>query len=70
MLSVQLTPDFEVLSKQYSEHVHDYWCFNKFEEGWSYGEVFNDAQKAHPLLKPYQSLSRKVCCFFIICLLH
>ena len=31
----------------------------KFEDGWSYGDAYNDSTKIHPLLKPYQNLSRK-----------
>ena len=51
--------NFEEIAKTYSEHVHDYWCFNKFDQGWSYGDIYNDACKTHPMLKPYNQLGRK-----------
>lgn len=56
---IKLTKEYEEIVKIYSEHVHDYWCYNKFEQGWSYGEIYNDANMAHPMLKPYDQLSRK-----------
>jgi hypothetical protein len=33
---------------------------NKFENGWSYGELYDDASKTHPILKSYSSLPKKV----------
>ena len=31
----------------------------QFEQGWSYGEIYNDASMIHPLLKPFDQLPRK-----------
>ena len=55
-----LTPDYEEIIRTYSEHVHDYWCYNKFEQGWSYGDTYSDSTKVHPLLRAYPNLPRKV----------
>lgn len=60
-----MTPDFEEIIKTYSEHVHDFWSYNKFDQGWSIGDSYNDSIRIHPLIKPYQSLSRKVKLFEI-----
>lgn len=54
-----LTSDFEEIVKFYSEHVHDFWSYNKFDQGWSYGQTYSDSEKLHPSLKQYQNLSRK-----------
>ena len=55
-----LTGDYDDIIRNYSEHVHDFWCYVKFDQGWSFGELYDDGNKIHPLLKPYTSLNKKV----------
>jgi len=58
-VNVTLGHEYEEIAKSYSEHVHDYWCLTKFDQGWSYGDTYSDATKVHPMLKPYKQLGRK-----------
>jgi hypothetical protein len=42
--SVALPTDFEEIIKSFSEHVHDYWCFNKVRI------LFKNLEKKKPVL--------------------
>lgn len=59
-LSIVLNNDLNSIVQKFSEHYHDAWANRKLENGWTYGEQFNDVNKAHPRLKPYMMLSEYV----------
>ncbi|GGM37077.1 RyR domain-containing protein [Dactylosporangium sucinum] len=46
-------PKFETLAEQ--EHIR--WMDERIRQGWTYGEVRDDATKRHPSLVPWQSLA-------------
>jgi hypothetical protein len=58
-LSIPLTSEFDEIIRNYAEHVHDYSSYTRIENGWSFGEVYDDASKKHPIIKPYSNLSKK-----------
>jgi ryanodine receptor 2 len=45
------------LTEKIAENVHENWAKGRLEEGWSYGEKRDDAQKKTPCLVPYAELS-------------
>uniref|UniRef100_A0A182UXB4 Ryanodine receptor 3, brain n=1 Tax=Anopheles merus TaxID=30066 RepID=A0A182UXB4_ANOME len=55
--AVQLTNDLNQIVQKFSEHYHDAWASRKLENGWTYGDQWSDANKTHPRLKPYNTLS-------------
>ncbi|XP_075211293.1 ryanodine receptor [Lycorma delicatula] len=55
--SVQLDNDLNSIVQKFSEHYHDAWASRKLENSWVYGEQWNDQQKSHPRLKPYNMLN-------------
>lgn len=60
LFSIVLDNDLNSIVQKFSEHYHDAWANRKLENGWVYGEQFNDINKAHPRLKPYMMLSEYV----------
>jgi len=60
IFSIVLDNDLNSIIQKFSEHYHDAWANRKIENGWTYGEQFNDVNKAHPRLKPYIMLSEYV----------
>ncbi len=44
------------LSEQIAENVHEVWAQGRIREGWTYGEVRDDAKKETPCLVPYDQL--------------
>ncbi len=44
------------LAEQLSKNVHEVWAKSRMDEGWTYGEVRDDARKHHPCLVPYEEL--------------
>ena len=40
------------------DYIHVHITF-QFEQGWSVGELYDDGNKVHPLLKPYANLNKK-----------
>ncbi|XP_063061461.1 ryanodine receptor 1b isoform X2 [Engraulis encrasicolus] len=44
---------------KYAEHTHDKWAFEKVQNNWTYGELFDDVAKTHPMLRPYKTFSEK-----------
>ncbi|XP_061823093.1 ryanodine receptor 2 isoform X9 [Nerophis lumbriciformis] len=44
---------------RYAEHNHEKWCFEKFSNGWSYGEDICETSRSHILLKPFKVLAEK-----------
>lgn len=53
---VQLPKEFENLAEQMARNVHEVWSAGRMADGWTYGEVRDDARKTHPCLVPYEQL--------------
>ena len=44
------------LTEMIAAQVHDIWAQGRIKEGWTYGEVRDDAKKTTPCLVPYDEL--------------
>lgn len=44
------------LTEKIAENVHEVWAQGRVAEGWTYGDVRDDAQKKTPCLVPYDAL--------------
>ena len=44
------------LVEEMAKNVHDVWAKTRMEQGWTYGEMRNDAMKHHPCLVEYEEL--------------
>ena len=53
---IQLSDDLMTLVEQMAKNDHEVWAQSHTEQGWTYGEVRNDALKQHPCLMPYEEL--------------
>jgi hypothetical protein len=53
---VILSSDLLELTEKIAENVHDVWAAVRIKEGWSYGEVRDDAKKETPCLVAYNEL--------------
>ena len=53
---VILSDDLLELTEKIAENVHDVWAAGRIKEGWSYGEVRDDAKKETPCLVAYDEL--------------
>lgn len=56
---VNLNQSLESATNKFGEHYHDCWAMKKIEEGWLYGNNYDDDRKSHPSLKPYHLLDDK-----------
>lgn len=54
--NVTLSNEIMELAEKMAENVHDVWAKQRIEQGWTYGEKRNDAEKKHPCLVPYNEL--------------
>lgn len=54
--NVVLPEELNDLIEKMSENVHDEWAKTRIEQGWTYGEKRDDANKKHPCLIPYNEL--------------
>ncbi|CAL8316169.1 unnamed protein product [Boreogadus saida] len=57
--NISLPEKLDYIANKYAEHSHDKWCSEKVSAGWALGDSVDEQAKAHPLLKPYKSLSEK-----------
>lgn len=55
--NIHLSNDLLELTEKIAENVHEVWSEGRIKEGWSYGDVRNDAKKETPCLVPYNELS-------------
>ena len=55
---MKLTTD-KNLAEALAEHVHDTWMQGRLADGWTLGEVRDDAKRTHPCLIPYEELSEE-----------
>ncbi len=54
--NITLPNDLLELTEKIAENVHDTWAIGRIEQGWTYGEVRDDAKKTTPCLVEYSSL--------------
>lgn len=54
---VSLPNDLQELLELLSYNTHEVWAQQRIQDGWTYGEVRDDAHKLHPCLIPYEALS-------------
>lgn len=55
--AVQLDDELLELTEKIAENVHEVWAAGRLADGWTYGEVRDDAKKTTPCLVPYAELS-------------
>lgn len=53
---VVLSADLTELTERIAENVHEVWAQGRIREGWTYGQVRDDANKQTPCLVPYDML--------------
>ena len=56
---VALPKDLNALAEDIAKNVHEVWSEGRMKDGWTYGEVRNDAERKHPCLEPYEELSEE-----------
>ena len=54
--NVVLPEELQALTEKLAENVHDIWALGRIGDGWKYGPVRDDINKAHPCLVPYNEL--------------
>lgn len=53
---IELPEDLLELQEVIAKNVHEVWAQGRVREGWTFGEVRDDAAKKTPLLVPYEEL--------------
>ena len=54
---VVLPKELNALAEEIAKNVHEVWSVGRMKDGWTYGEVRDDAKKYHPCLVPYEDLT-------------
>ena len=55
-----MTPTInKTLAEALAKHVHNTWMQGRLADGWTLGEVRDDAKRTHPCLIPYEELSEE-----------
>lgn len=54
---VELPEELSSLAEEIAKNVHEVWCQNRINEGWTYGDKRDDTNKKHPCLVSYEDLS-------------
>lgn len=54
---VELDSEILDLCELIAKNTHDVWALGRINEGWTYGDHRDDAEKKHPCLLPYEKLS-------------
>lgn len=54
--SVKLPDELKSLTELLAENAHEVWAQTRLNQGWSFGETRDDANKKHPCLIPYKDL--------------
>ena len=54
---VVLPEELSELAEMIAKNVHEVWSAGRMKDGWTYGEVRNDAELQHPCLVPYEELT-------------
>ncbi len=47
------------LTEKIAENVHEVWAAGRIADGWTYGEVRDDAKRETPCLVPYADLTEE-----------
>jgi len=53
---VKLDEEILELCEQLAKNTHEVWASGRIADGWTYGEVRDDAKKLHPCLVEYEEL--------------
>lgn len=53
---VVLPEELNSLAEEIAKNVHEVWAESRVKDGWTYGDVRDDAEKFHPCLVPYEQL--------------
>ena len=54
---IVLPKELNELAEMIANNVHEVWSAGRMKEGWTYGEVRNDAELQHPCLVPFEDLT-------------
>ena len=54
---VVLPEELTLLAEKIAKNVHEVWSKGRMNDGWTYGELRDDAGKHHPCLVPYDELN-------------
>lgn len=54
---IVLPKELNELAEMIAKNVHEVWSAGRMKEGWTYGEVRNDAELQHPCLVPFEDLT-------------
>lgn len=52
-----LPEEYDSLAEQFSKKMHEKWLNERTTNGWRYGEAWDNQEKTHPLIKPWNQLS-------------
>ena len=53
---VKLSDELLALTEKLAENTHEVWAVGRIAQGWTYGDVRDDAKKETPCLGPYGDL--------------
>ena len=53
---ISLDEEIVQLCERLAENTHEVWAVGRIKDGWTYGEVRDDAKRHHPCLVPYDEL--------------
>ena len=53
---VTLPKELNALAEEIAKNVHEVWAAGRINDGWTFGQDRNDAEKKHPCLVPYEQL--------------
>lgn len=53
---IELPEELLRLTERIAENVHENWSAGRIAEGWTFGELRDDAEKKTPCLVPYDEL--------------
>ena len=56
---VKLSEDLLKLTEKIAENVHEVWSEGRISDGWTWGEVRDDAKRQTPCLVPYSELPER-----------
>ncbi len=56
---ISLPENLLELTEKIAENVHENWAKGRVQEGWTYSQERNDAEKTTPCLVPYSQLSEE-----------
>lgn len=51
--------DYDRIAEQFAQKIHEDWLNDRISNGWRYGDLRDDSQKTHPLVKNWSQLSAR-----------